>query len=82
MRKLVVPLLLILPLALSGCGNIKDLHPQADASLPPKPYGASSKPTAAALLRLPPEAAPERSVELRSESQKREDDPYDLPPKG
>jgi hypothetical protein len=30
----------------------------------------------------PPMAAPERSVELRSASEEREDDPFDLPPEG
>ena len=29
-----------------------------------------------------PVAVPERSVELRSESEEREDDPFDLPPEG
>jgi hypothetical protein len=28
----------------------------------------------------PPQAAPERSVELRKRSEEREDDPFDLPP--
>ena len=29
---------------------------------------------------LDPEAAPDRSVELRTRSEEREDDPFDLPP--
>ena len=34
------------------------------------------------LLVLDPQAAPERNVELRRESEEREDDPFDLPPEG
>jgi hypothetical protein len=38
------------------------------------------QPTADELLVLDPEAAPARSVELRTRSEEREDDPFDLPP--
>jgi hypothetical protein len=38
------------------------------------------QPTANELLAAPPLAIPERSVELRTRSEKREDDPFDLPP--
>ena len=34
------------------------------------------------LLELDPQAAPERNVELRRESEARDDDPFDLPPEG
>jgi len=68
--------------ALCACGKVDDLKPAAGASLPPVPYGASEPPTAQELLALPPLAAPERSVELRAESEEREDDPFDLPPEG
>jgi len=50
--------------------------------LPPTPYGAQTQPDADQLLVLDPQAAPERSVELRRESEEREDDPFDLPPEG
>jgi len=68
--------------ALAGCGKVSDLEPAAGTSLPPAPYGASEPATAEELLALPPLAAPERSVELRQESEEREDDPFDLPPEG
>ena len=76
-----VPLAL-LTLVLAACGSQKDLEPVAGASLPPPPYGRADPPTPAELLALDPQAAPERNVELRRESEEREDDPFDLPPEG
>lgn len=69
-------------LGLSACGNMGDLEPVEGASLPPAPYGAADPLTAEELLETDPMAAPERSVELRRESEEREDDPFDLPPEG
>ena len=74
--------LVLLALALAACGSQKDLEPVAGASLPPAPYGRTDPPTAAELLVQDPQAAPERNVELRRESEEREDDPFDLPPEG
>jgi hypothetical protein len=74
--------LLLLTIALGGCGSQKDLEPVAGASLPPPPYGRADPPTPVELLALDPQAAPERNVELRRESEEREDDPFDLPPEG
>ena len=74
-------LLIVLPfLLLAACGLQKDLRPQAGADLPPKPYGSDHKPTSAELLNPGPQAAPQRSVELRTRSEERADDPFDLPP--
>ncbi|KLE35014.1 LPS translocon maturation chaperone LptM [Aurantiacibacter luteus] len=67
-------------LALAACGQKSSLEPAAGEALPPPPYGATSTPDADDLLALDPQAAPERSVELRRESEEREDDPFDLPP--
>jgi len=75
-------LLALLAVALASCGSQKDLEPLAGASLPPAPYGRADAPTATELLALDPQAAPERNVELRRESEEREDDPFDLPPEG
>lgn len=80
MRKAAI--LAALSLSLAACASKDDLQPAAGASLPPAPYGAQEPLTAAQLLELPPLAAPERSVELRRESEEREDDPFDLPPEG
>ena len=76
------PLVLLALAALAACGSQGDLEPVAGASLPPAPYGRSDPPTAEELLELDPQAAPERNVELRRESEARDDDPFDLPPEG
>jgi predicted small lipoprotein YifL len=73
---------LTLLLTLTACGRVGELEPVEGTSLPPAPYGASQPLTAAELLVSDPVAVPERSVELRSESEEREDDPFDLPPEG
>ena len=65
---------------LAACGQKSALEPVAGNSLPPAPYGAKEPLEADELLALDPQAAPERSVELRRESEEREDDPFDLPP--
>lgn len=73
-------LALIAILTLGACGVKADLKPQAGKSLPVAPYGRSDQPTAQALVKPTPQAAPERSVELRNRSEERTDDPFDLPP--
>ena len=78
MRKPLILAALALPLA--ACGQMGDLEPVEGTSLPPAPYGADQPLTAAELLETDPQAVPERSVELRRESEEREDDPFDLPP--
>ena len=72
--------LLALSVLLAGCGQRADLEPLANSSLPPAPYGAEARPEPEDLLALDPQAAPERSVELRKRSEERDDDPFDLPP--
>ena len=69
-----------LALALAACGNRVDLRPAAGESLPPAPVGRADAPTAEELLTRTPQQAPKRSVELRTRSEEREDDPFDLPP--
>ncbi|MBC2652322.1 hypothetical protein [Novosphingobium aerophilum] len=71
-----------LPLLLAGCGQSAELKPRAGATLPVAPHGRGDQPSANALLTMPAQAAPERSVELRSRSEQRKDDPFDLPPEG
>jgi len=77
-----IVLLAPMALALAACGSQKDLAPIAGAELPPPPFGRADPPSAEELLRLDTQAAPERNVELRRESEAREDDPFDLPPDG
>ncbi len=73
-------LAIVAVVALAACGSKTALEPTPGMSLPPAPYGAETKPTADELLALDPQAAPDRSVELRTRSEEREDDPFDLPP--
>ena len=80
MIRALVPLPFFLVLA--GCGAQRDLQPVAGAALPPPPYGRADPPTAEELLEPAPEAQPVRTVELRRQSEEREDDPFDLPPEG
>jgi hypothetical protein len=81
MRKtLALGLALGLGLPLAACGSQQDLTLKPGQQLPPAPYGRAVKPTAPELLTPPPLAIPERSVELRTRSEKRDDDPFDLPP--
>lgn len=81
MRKLPVSLMILLIVPpLAACGVKADLKPQAGKVLPVAPYGRSDKPSSDELLQTTPQATPERSVELRKRSEKRADDPFDLPP--
>ncbi|MCB2049768.1 MAG: hypothetical protein KDE32_16315 [Novosphingobium sp.] len=66
---------------LSGCGNRAALEPKKGQSLPVAPYGREEPLKADALLTPPPQAAPERNVELRRRSEERANDAFDLPPK-
>lgn len=67
---------------IAGCAQQGALEPLEGESLPVAPVGSESQPTADDLLEIDPQAAPERSVELRRRSEEREDDPFDLPPQG
>lgn len=67
-------------LALGACGNTRELMAKKGHALPTAPYGVSYRPGTDALLQRPTQAAPQRNVELRTRSQEREDDPFDLPP--
>ena len=66
--------------SLSACASKTPLEPEPGEPLPPPAYGSTTESDAEELLELPPQAAPERSVELRRRSEEREDDPFDLPP--
>ena len=66
--------------ALAACGAQTRLARPEGAAVPAVPYGETASPDADTLLALDPQAAPERSVELRRDSEERADDPFDLPP--
>lgn len=78
-KALSLSVLLALP-ALGSCGQTAELKPSAGHDLPVAPLGRGDRPKPSALLVPTPQASPERSVELRSRSEPREDDPFDLPP--
>jgi hypothetical protein len=65
---------------LAACGSREALSLKPGMSAPPAAYGREFQPTAAELLETPTLAIPDRSVELRTRSEPREDDPFDLPP--
>jgi hypothetical protein len=73
-------LLIGMGVALSACGNRAALEPKQGQSLPVAPYGREEPLEADALLVPPPQAVPERSVELRRRSEERANDAFDLPP--
>jgi len=78
MHRIAIAALMLATLA--ACGQRADLRPPEGRSLPVAPYGRADQPTTEELLNPSEQAAPERSVELRSRSEEREDDPFDLPP--
>ncbi|MEA3387869.1 hypothetical protein [Sphingobium sp. CCH11-B1] len=67
-------------LALSGCGGREALKPVAGQKLPAIPIGATTAPTAADLMQPSIQARPGRNVELLTQSRKRGNDEFDLPP--
>ena len=78
MRRQVAAILVVM--ALGACGSRVALTPASGHMLPVAPTGRDDRPSAEELLARSPQAAPERSVELRKRSEERADDPFDLPP--
>lgn len=77
-------IVLALPLlaAVGACGKVGNLEPRAGQSTVPVAYGANSAQTAEELFEPNVQARPGRSDELMRRSERREDDPFDLPPGG
>lgn len=71
-----------LALALTACGSRTPLMPPEGKGLPPKPLAATETPTPAELMEPSPQSRPGRSDELLKQSEKREQDEFDLPPPG
>ena len=71
---------LLLPLALAGCGNPAPLTPEAGQSPPPPLPLATERPSAAELIEPGPQARPDRTDEILTRSEVREPDRFDLPP--
>jgi predicted small lipoprotein YifL len=71
---------LLAGLALAGCGKVGDLEPKAGQAAPAKAYGQSEVPGAEELSTPSVQTRPGRSDELMRRSERRRDDPFDLPP--
>ncbi len=67
-------------LAVAACGKIGDLQPRAGQTMPAKAYGQSEASTAEQLSTPSVQARPGRSDELMRRSERRREDPFDLPP--
>lgn len=80
MKRGMLGVLAMTVLALAGCGGRQPLRPLKGQSLPAVPKGAATAPTAAEQMQPSIQARPQRNVELLLQSQKRGDDPFDLPP--
>lgn len=74
------PVLIALVLCIAGCGKVGDLEPRSGNALPPKAYGQKEAQSAEALTRPSVQARPGRTDELLRRSERREDDPFDVPP--
>jgi predicted small lipoprotein YifL len=72
--------LIALALGLTACGKVGDLEPRSGNSLPPKALGQKSAQAAEALTMPSAQARPGRTDELLRRSERREDDPFDVPP--
>lgn len=71
----------ILALAtLTACGKVGPLVPQAGQAPPAKAYGQTEVPDSETLVTASEQARPGRSDELMRRSERRSDDPFDLPP--
>ncbi len=77
MRALVV----LAATALSACGSTQALKPAPGKAMPVAPYGAPQQPSVDDLLTPSVQARPQRTGEVLRRSQKREPDPFDLPPR-
>ncbi|MFM2411147.1 MAG: hypothetical protein RL481_1975 [Pseudomonadota bacterium] len=71
---------LIMFAALSGCGKVGPLQPQAGQAPPAKAYGQSEAPAPDTMMTPSEQARPGRSDELMRRSERRINDPFDLPP--
>ncbi len=80
MKTIYVASVTIALAALAGCGGKQPLKPLANQKLPAIPRGAAVAPTPAQLLKPSVQARPKRDVELLTQSDKRQDDEFDLPP--
>jgi len=80
MKNVSVSVICALALCIAGCGKVGDLEPRTGNAMPPKAYGQTKAQTAEALTTPSVQARPGRTDELLKRSERREDDPFDVPP--
>ncbi len=73
-------LMVLLTVSLAACGKVGDLEPHAGQTMPAKAYGQTEAASAEALTAPSVQARPGRSDELMRRSERRQDDPFDVPP--
>lgn len=72
--------LLLLVLALEGCGLKGPLEPVPPTALPVAQRGQTVAPTPAQMLVVPVQAAPQRVDDPVKKSEERPDDRFNIPP--
>jgi predicted small lipoprotein YifL len=65
---------------LSACGKVGPLEPSPGQAPPAKAYGQEKVPGSEELMTPSEQARPGRSDELMKRSERRVNDPFDLPP--
>lgn len=70
----------VLAVALSACGKVGPLEPAPGQKPPAKAYGQTEVPGSEAMMEPSVQARPGRSDELMRRSERRTNDPFDLPP--
>lgn len=78
-RKMALASLILLG-ALSACGKVGPLEPTPNIAPPAKALGQEEASDSADLIKPSVQARPGRSDELLRRSERRSDDPFDLPP--
>lgn len=67
-------------MTLAACGKVGPLESKAGQAPPDKVFGQSEVPNSNALTTASEQSRPGRSDELMRRSERRADDPFDLPP--
>ncbi|OYY68911.1 MAG: hypothetical protein B7Y00_04365 [Sphingomonadales bacterium 17-56-6] len=75
-----VLLIIAVAMTATACGKVGDLDPRTGNSMPPAAYGQRTAQTAEILSTSSVQARPDRTDELLKRSDRREDDPFDVPP--
>ena len=72
--------ILLLALAVAGCGAARELKPRQGETLPVAPYGATAQPTRDQLIKPTTQQRPGRTDDLLTSSEARRNDEFSLPP--